>query len=285
MTQQRSGGSSMPRIRTIKPEFCQSESVGKLSRDARLLFIQLWTLCDDYGRCRAADRLLASQLYPYDDDAAHLMPKWLGELERGGMVVRYEVEGSSYLEISNWSKHQRIDNAGKSMVPAPNNGVRGGSPRAAASLREPPLDLGPGPGPGPGPVPRTRRGEEDEPSAQTGTRAGAATRLPQDWSPSDKEMLWAKSQRPDLNLTETVERFRDYWIAQPGARGRRADWSATWRNWVRNERQNHGAPMRSGKVVPLQPQRTAGRLPMRGQMDDTHLDFPAPPKSEGMNNG
>lgn len=30
--------------------------------------------------------------------------------------------------------------------------------------------------------------------------------------------------------------FFDYWIAQPGAKGRKLDWSATWRNWVRNEK-------------------------------------------------
>jgi hypothetical protein len=35
------------RIRSIKPEFPQSESVGRLSRDARLLFVQLWTICDE----------------------------------------------------------------------------------------------------------------------------------------------------------------------------------------------------------------------------------------------
>ena len=31
------------------------------------------------------------------------------------------------------------------------------------------------------------------------------------------------------------EKFRDYWIAQPGAKGRKADWLATWRNWCRKE--------------------------------------------------
>jgi hypothetical protein len=58
------------RIRTIKPEFVESESVGKLSREARLLFILLWTFVDDAGRARASSRLLTSRLYPYDDDAA-----------------------------------------------------------------------------------------------------------------------------------------------------------------------------------------------------------------------
>jgi hypothetical protein len=61
----------MARIRTIKPEFPQSESMGRISRDARLLFVQLWCICDDHGRTRAASRMLASLLFPYDDDAAY----------------------------------------------------------------------------------------------------------------------------------------------------------------------------------------------------------------------
>src|SRR3990167_4452028 len=107
----------MARIRTIKPEFPQSESIGRLSRDARLLFIQLWTLADDDGRARAASRMLASLLYPYDDDARDLMDDWLDELEQENCIRRYVVDGSSYLEIINWLKHQKIDHPSKSRLP------------------------------------------------------------------------------------------------------------------------------------------------------------------------
>lgn len=30
-----------------------------------------------------------------------------------------------------------------------------------------------------------------------------------------------------------LAKFRDYWVAQPGQKGVRNDWQATWRNWVR----------------------------------------------------
>ena len=33
-----------------------------------------------------------------------------------------------------------------------------------------------------------------------------------------------------------AEQFKDHWIAQPGQRGVKADWLATWRNWVRREK-------------------------------------------------
>lgn len=106
------------RIRTIKPEFWMSESVGRLSREARLLFIGLWSSCDDYGRTRAASRFLASLLYAYDEDVPGRIDGWLAELERAGMVRVYEHEGCRYLDIPKWFEHQKIDRPTKSKLPA-----------------------------------------------------------------------------------------------------------------------------------------------------------------------
>jgi hypothetical protein len=111
----------MARIRTIKPEFPHSESMGRVSRDARLLFMLSWTIVDDFGRARGASRLLASLLYPYDDDAPALMDGWLTELEDEGCVRRYEVDGTQYLEICNWLKHQKIDHPSRSKFPGPDD--------------------------------------------------------------------------------------------------------------------------------------------------------------------
>jgi hypothetical protein len=107
----------MPRIRTIKPEFPQSESIGSLSREARLLFLQLFTIVDDAGRARAAPRMLASLLYPYDDDAPRLIDGWLAEIAGAGLLTRYEAFGAHYLEITGWLKHQKIDRPTPSRLP------------------------------------------------------------------------------------------------------------------------------------------------------------------------
>jgi hypothetical protein len=37
-----------------------------------------------------------------------------------------------------------------------------------------------------------------------------------------------------VNPLVEFEKFRDYWIAQPGQKGVKLDWDATWRNWCRN---------------------------------------------------
>jgi hypothetical protein len=61
--------------------------------------------------------MLASLLYPYDDDAGKRIDGWLTELERENCVVRYEVEGNTYLEVCNWLNHQRIDRPSASKIP------------------------------------------------------------------------------------------------------------------------------------------------------------------------
>ena len=42
----------MSRIRTIDPHFPQTASLSRVSREARLFFILLWTFADDAGRLR-----------------------------------------------------------------------------------------------------------------------------------------------------------------------------------------------------------------------------------------
>jgi len=107
----------MARIRSIKPEFPQSESMGNVSRDARLTFIQLWTISDDEGRLRGNSRMLASLLFPYDDDAPALIDGWMTELEAEGCIVRYKAGAQSYVQLCNWLIHQKIDKPSKSKIP------------------------------------------------------------------------------------------------------------------------------------------------------------------------
>jgi len=123
----------MARIRSIKPEFPQSESMGRISRDARLLFIQMWTIADDSGRLRGNSRMLASLLFPYDEDARGLISTWMEELENEKCIVCYKgPDGGSYVAISNWQNHQKIDKPSKSKLPEPPSRILA-SPRECSS--------------------------------------------------------------------------------------------------------------------------------------------------------
>lgn len=65
----------------------------------------------------------------------------------------------------------------------------------------------------------------------TGSSKKRGTRLPDDFHPDmaaadDAGLSQADAGREAL-------KFRDYWISQPGQRGVKTDWPATWRNWCR----------------------------------------------------
>lgn len=79
--------------------------------------------------------------------------------------------------------------------------------------------------------PSLRSGEADQKSSARGSR------LPDDWQPSEEAVAWAGRELPQIDHTQETEKFRDYWRAKPGKDGRKSDWMATWRNWMRNARQ------------------------------------------------
>lgn len=216
----------MARIRCIKPEFPQSQSMGEVSRDARLLFVELWTLCDDHGKARASPRMLASLLFPYDDDAPGLIEAWLGELEGQGCVERYEIAGTHYLRVVNWTRHQKIDRPSQSRFPDPPlaEDSRGldESPRGIRDRGEEKIE---------------ERGGEPAPE-----RNGRAHALPENWQPEEEDIAWAAKARPDLDraaLDAETERFRLHASAHSRTAHR---WGAGWRLWVSKARVAVAAP-------------------------------------------
>jgi hypothetical protein len=64
-------------------------------------------------------------------------------------------------------------------------------------------------------------------------------RLPDDWNPREADFAMAVARLNGSAKLE-LEKFRDYWKAQPGQRGTKLDWDATFRNWVRNARTGAG---------------------------------------------
>lgn len=83
---------------------------------------------------------------------------------------------------------------------------------------------------------KTPRGEERREEGERKRASPRGERLPHDELPKDWRSF-CQSERSDLDPDSVFARFADYWRAQPGAKGRKSDWLATWRNWVRDERQ------------------------------------------------
>lgn len=124
---------SRPRIRTLKPETWQDEKIGRVSRDARLLFVGLITLADDDGRFRSLPTQVLGHVFPYDLDAPKKLERWMRELTDEGLVVIYEIGGVQYGLLPQFGRHQRISHYKESLIPPPS---RNGSGAHAEEVRK-----------------------------------------------------------------------------------------------------------------------------------------------------
>ena len=75
------------------------------------------------------------------------------------------------------------------------------------------------------------------------------SRLPQDWFLTKSMGDWATQERPELDVRQVAEQFKDYWFAQAGQKGVKLDWDATWRNWVRNTKAVKPNPYDIGRTT------------------------------------
>ena len=103
------------------------------------------------------------------------------------------------------------------------------------------------------------------------------TRLPDGWVPDDDLIAWTKVNAPAAANVLELDRFRDYWTAQPGAKGRKTDWAATWRNWARRCQEQHTQPSRGQAPRSTTIDRVNGWLALAESLDANHqpTDQPA----------
>jgi len=72
------------------------------------------------------------------------------------------------------------------------------------------------------------------------------SRLPFEECPTEWTIFGSEVMSWDgAHIAATFSKFHDYWVAQPGVKGRKTDWLATWRNWCRDER-----PQKNGSLFP-----------------------------------
>ena len=287
------------RIRTIKPEFWRSDDIAALSVEDRLLFIGLWSYVEDNGVGRDEPQLIQCDLYPLDTftEASVRTHGGLMRLSQRGLITRYEgPDGRKYLQVNSWDKHQKINRPSKPRFPqynAENCTLTEGSVSPQCTLTEGSL-----PEQGTGnreqgtgkhtPLAPSHEAEAAESasaematvaadaapataSANTASKPSKArgARIPDGWQPDQALTDWTRANAPAAANSLEVERFRDYWTAQPGAKGRKTDWAATWRNWARRcQEQAHG-PQRGPAPRATTDDRVSDWLALADSLDPT----------------
>jgi len=79
--------------------------------------------------------------------------------------------------------------------------------------------------------------EEAKASSKKSAAVHRESRLPDDFEPDAQAWRLAEELRYDMRESrQAFDNFLDYWRSVPGAKGRKLDWQATFRNWLRNNR-------------------------------------------------
>lgn len=223
------------RIRSIKPEFWRSLDIARYDYFTRLLFIGLWSYVDDNGVGNDSVDLIRADLFPLDSGDSELSRRIHGgltELSNGGQIVRYEgPDGRRYLYIRKWDDHQRINRPTASKKPLPTST----DTEAHDALTEPSMSphdtLTEGSSPELGSKGAREQGSEG--ASEPRKRGARGARLSSDWEPSPDVVEKMRAERPGVDFGTEHRKFVDHFLAAPGQKGVKADWDATWRNWMR----------------------------------------------------
>lgn len=195
----------------------------------------------------------------------------LSRLSEVGIIVRYSVNGERLVYVRRWRKWQYIDKPKAGRYPRPDGtkeyreevdeSVGAGQgvtdPAPCDSSREVPAECAKSARRVPEVDPQIQSGEQgnrgtEERSLLTLVEGGVGgdpanlpvaakaapantrgTRLPDGWTPSADVIAAMREEFPHADLKAIHTEFVDYWCAVPGAKGRKTNWDATWRNRVR----------------------------------------------------
>ncbi len=107
----------MPRSRNIKPGFFANDELAECDPLARIVFIGLWCLADREGRLEDRPKKIRGFVFPYEN---YDVNELLNQLQSHGFILRYEVNGSKYIQVINFKKHQKPHpREAASVIPAP----------------------------------------------------------------------------------------------------------------------------------------------------------------------
>lgn len=207
---------------------------------AELLFVRGLSYCREHNTAGHIPAAALPYLVATDGEhrAAALVREGLWLTEGDGYQVRswdkWQEEGDALAE------RRRRDRERKRAERASTRTVRGQSEDTSADVH--------------GIKREEKRREETTPNGVVNERADKprdtqrGTRIPEPFALDEHMRADAHAEGfDDQAIDRIAASFADYWRAQPGAKGRKTDWPATWRNWVRREADNR----RGSNVRPL----------------------------------
>lgn len=130
-----------PHYVPLYQSICTSEKLADLKDgEARFFYVCLLTHMDSWGRCAGSARVLTAKVWPMLGKKPADTEKALADLERVGLIVRYEVGGEQFLTIPDWEEKAgrvgKLDRRGPSLCPEPPPPVSRTSPASGQSVQD-----------------------------------------------------------------------------------------------------------------------------------------------------
>src|SRR6185312_5576397 len=189
-----------------------------------------WVLADDgrYYHPVVAEKALEAWL----EKLAQRLSSGAGNAKRWGVefdptAIHAEMEEARALLVALNPQSRALSKKRTSGIPTGSKGSPDGNPngtRSGLPSRSQETETGTGTG-------TEREGAQAAPKPPS--RRSRGCRLPADWQLTPALLAEAQRIAPTVDARREADRFRDYWLAASGANAVKADWDATWRNWVR----------------------------------------------------
>lgn len=212
--------------RRLYAGFIKGQRISKLSLPAEAWFWRIMASVDDFGNVDADPALVyAATVGRRPGITIEDVAQFLVELGESGLIQFYADEsGDKYLHIVGFEEMQPAGKNGKRIcrVPRPDGskGIQVNPDFLNSSLASDNDN-------------DNDNDNEERPQRAKRTLGAQGSRLPEDFSLSIPLCEWARQHAPNVDLEKTLAEFHDYWKGVPGAKGRKLDWPATFRNRVR----------------------------------------------------
>lgn len=92
----------------IHSKIWESDQVTSLSMNARLLYIGMFSIADDYGRLRGDARFLKNRIFPFDDICLKDIEALRDEIQNVELIEVYSSGKGVYIYHPNWKKYQKL---------------------------------------------------------------------------------------------------------------------------------------------------------------------------------
>jgi len=218
----------------------------------RLVYLALWLAVDDFGNLAARTNVLYrwASLFSQLRDK-NCLERLISDLGEAGLLRTYQVGGQSYLNLPGFRSSRTYIQ--RNAPPSPwcdPNAYTGPYKASSMRIKRTARVAGRGVDSIPMKINSVAAKSDSEIGNEVGVEKGESkwgpgvpvpTSFPKDWSLPDEWRIWALvyvrsigSPVRGKQVLELAKSFREHWQKKRGARARRVDWFAQWREWFCN---------------------------------------------------